>query len=551
MTMEVRPEHAAKLREWASNLPSYAADQLWIAGAGDTLLPLRFNPMQIRLHTALERQKAETGKVRAIILKARQLGASTYIAGRFFHQLHLSSAGKRAFVLAHDQSTAQHLGRMVGLMYESLLPSLRRQALKANDHERTWVNGSRYEVRTGSTPSGGRGGTVTLYHSSEVAYQEHAQAHLTGSARQVHDIPGTEKLYESTAAGPMGPFYDMWRAAVNGQSDYLALFFPWTLEPEYSHPAPRGFTLDPQPPNDEIPSEVEYAQLHGCTNEQMYWRRRQIVDVGGGSNGALLFAREYPITPEEAFLGVATDSFLDPRKVHAALARPTNVTGEVMQHPLIIGVDPSPAHGDSGTAIVWRRGRVAYRIERQATKGLDPEELANWILTNILVRDDFMRMCIDESEGVGHHLVTHLSRLAPGAGKIVGVKFGEQAQDPMRYANKRAEMYDRAGAWINNEGAIVNETSLDTARTIGSELLSVRRHESQDLKLQLEKKSQIKARGLPSPDGADAFVLTFALPDPRPEYGAGGYHRMDTSIRPAAARASHTMQRGGLSRHRR
>ena len=45
-----------------------------------------FNPAQLKLHELIEAQKAKTGRVRVVILKARQLGVSTYVAARLYHR---------------------------------------------------------------------------------------------------------------------------------------------------------------------------------------------------------------------------------------------------------------------------------------------------------------------------------------------------------------------------------------------------------------------------------------------------------------------------------
>ena len=498
---------------WLDSLECYAREQLYIVDKAHAVVPLRLNPMQRELHAKLEEQRKHTGKVRAIILKARQLGASTYIAARFFHKLHLHPHGERAFVLAHDQPTAHLLGRMVGSFYDHLAPDFRRPSLKANDSQRMWDNGSSYEVRTASTPSGGRGGTVTLYHSSEVAFQEHAEAHILGSAQQVGDTAGTEMIYESTAAGPLGPFFEMWRSAETGRRpDLMPLFFPWTLDPAYARTPPAGFVLSQDKPNEHVPCEAEYHEVHGCTLEQMAWRRAKIEEMSSvGGDGAMRFSQEYPITAAEAFGGVAMDTLFDPRIVDMCLSRPTFIGYEESQHPLIVGVDPAPSHGESATAIVWRRGRIAYRIER--LRGLDPEQQA-LRLVEILESEDVARMAIDESEGVGHHLVTHLQRIAAAAGKVIGVKFGGNADDRSRYFNKKAEMAARCGQWMARDAAIVDEISLDLRKSLRAELLSIKRDWTQEKVLRLVSKRWMQTHGVPSPDGAEALFLTFALPDP-------------------------------------
>ena len=59
----------------------YAVKCLKIVAKDGALVPLRLNRAQRAMHAAIERQLAETGKVRALILKGRQQGASTYVEG--------------------------------------------------------------------------------------------------------------------------------------------------------------------------------------------------------------------------------------------------------------------------------------------------------------------------------------------------------------------------------------------------------------------------------------------------------------------------------------
>ena len=74
-------DHAERLD---ADLEYFAANYLKIRPKTGALEPLVFNAAQRELHRKLEEQKAKTGKVRAVVLKARQLGISTYIGGRFF-----------------------------------------------------------------------------------------------------------------------------------------------------------------------------------------------------------------------------------------------------------------------------------------------------------------------------------------------------------------------------------------------------------------------------------------------------------------------------------
>jgi len=88
------------------DLPHYAERCLKIRSKAGRLEPLILNAVQWHIHERLEAQKAETGRVRALILKARQPGVSTYVGARFYWRV-THGRGLRAFILTHrDQATA-------------------------------------------------------------------------------------------------------------------------------------------------------------------------------------------------------------------------------------------------------------------------------------------------------------------------------------------------------------------------------------------------------------------------------------------------------------
>ena len=60
--------------------------------------------------------------------------------------------------------------------------------------------------------------------------------------------------------------------------------------------------------------EVKLAELQGLDDEQLYWRRLKIAELRNED----LFKREYPLTPDEAFMASNFDSFITADLVFAA-----------------------------------------------------------------------------------------------------------------------------------------------------------------------------------------------------------------------------------------
>lgn len=117
---------------------------------------------------------------------------------------------------------------------------------------------------------------------------------------------------------------------------------------------------------------------------------------------------------------------------------------------------------------------------------------------------------VDEG-GVGGGVVDRLRQLGV---PVTGVNFGARPDSGMlqelgglgeRYANKRAEMWGSLREWLRR-GAIPKDQELQ------DDLTGVEYGYNSDNAIQLERKEDMKKRGLSSPDVADALALTFAYP---------------------------------------
>ena len=98
-------EHQRQKRVWRADLETFAREALVIRPAEGAAMPFEFNSVQRKLHALLENQKAETGRVRAVILKARQMGVSTYVGARFYHRMRHDTPGFRTIIMASTATT--------------------------------------------------------------------------------------------------------------------------------------------------------------------------------------------------------------------------------------------------------------------------------------------------------------------------------------------------------------------------------------------------------------------------------------------------------------
>jgi hypothetical protein len=476
------------------DLTCYATRCLTIRTKVATIAPLRLNRAQTYLHERLEAQRAATGRVRAIILKGRQQGCSTYIGARFYHQA-THRRGVRVFILTHVQDATDNLFGMVDRFHQHLPALVKPHTGTANAKELNFdVLDSGYRVGTAGVKDTGRSQTIQLFHGSEVAFWPYADTHGAGILQAVPDAAGTEVILESTASGLGNLFHRMWSDASRGLSAYQAIFIPWFWQDEYRRPVPEGFALDGD--------EHDYQALHGLSLEQMAWRREKIVEL----RGAALFQQEYPATPDEAFAVDAEASFIASTTVRAARLATAEVSATA---PLVIGVDPA-RFGDDHTAIIRRRGRVAFGLERHHKK--DTMEVAG--LCAAIMRAEKPRKMFIDVGGLGAGVVDRLRELGFGAA-IEAVNFGGKPviaeKDHGGPLNRRAEIWSALRDWLD-AGTTEAPVQIPDDDALHADLTGPRYSYDSNQRIKLEGKEHMRARGVASPNDGDALALTFAAP---------------------------------------
>lgn len=477
-------------REFArQNYDIYAQEFLFIRSKSGEIQPLIFNQAQNQLHEKIEKQKAETGRVRALILKGRQQGCSTYVGGRFYHQTS-NYRGLRTFILTHEQEATTNLFNMVERFHSLMHPGLKPSTGASNRKELIFDQlDSGYRVGTAGTKGVGRSSTIQLFHGSEVAFWPFADTHAAGVLQAVPNEPGTEIILESTANGLGNLYHQMWQAAEVGANGYIPIFIPWYIQEEYREPLPEGFE-----PDDD---ETEYMELHGLNLEQIVWRRKKIIELGD----PLLFKQEYPATAAEAFQTTGIESWINSEDVIRARKQEPYKTNV----PVVAGFDPA-REGDDRDAWIYRQGLNAFGLEYKDFKTF-PEKLA-YCIEKLKSDKPYVTTLFIDYGGAGWEIGGML-REAGFDDRIKIVNFGSTAGKKDAYVNKRAEMYGELKKWLANEN---EPPSIPDSNALHADLTAASYGYDSRTRLKLERKAEIKKRFLRSPDGADALALTFAFP---------------------------------------
>lgn len=309
----------------------YMENFLKIRNKQSQLVPFKLNSAQKKLNAIIDRDKKAGKPLRYIILKARQLGMSTYTEGYMFHDTATREL-VNSLIICHEEKATNNLFGMSKLFYEELPSVLKPLTKYSNSKELVFENPttnadeklaepglrSKITLATAGTSDTARSGTYHNIHVSEIAFFPNPKNTMTALLQCVPDAPNTFVCLESTANGIGGYFYDIWNAAVNGENDFTPIFFPWFEDEEYT------FDFRDEEEKDEFIKEVDSVhedstgklvhtdewllkEQFNLTYEQLNWRRKTIANKCGGDLD--MFKQEYPATPDEAFIASGRPRF--------------------------------------------------------------------------------------------------------------------------------------------------------------------------------------------------------------------------------------------------
>lgn len=252
------------------------------------------------------------------------------------------------------------------------------------------------------------------------------------------------------------------------------------------------------------------GRFHGCFNRFKHrWMTRQIDSRTAkmankkqiqqwvddyGEDSDFVRVRVRGVFPRSGSCQLISSSLVD--EASARVLRP-----DVFQHAAkIIGVDVA-RFGDDQCALIKRQGLQAFGLK--SWRGIDTMTYAGLIAQEIV---EFSPDAVFIDLGaMGAGVYDRLIQL--GHKNVIGVNFGGESINKVLYMNKRIEMWALMNEWLKNGGAIPDDVELHTDLTAPEYGFT-----GDKSQMYLEKKEDMKKRGLASPDKGDALALTFAQP---------------------------------------
>ena len=204
-----------------------------------------------------------------LVLKARQVGITTYIAARFFVQT-ITQPGTLSMQVTQDRESAEDIFRIVRRFWENLPDDARKDFLRTSHRNARQLVFPRLDSEyclASATENAGRGRTIQNLHCSEVSRWGRKGDEALASLRAAV-VPGGDIVLESTPNGAGGLFYEEWQRA--DDTGYTKHFFPWWFEEAYVIGTDTLF-----------PPSTEEEKALKLSDPQIAWRRKQWASLRG------------------------------------------------------------------------------------------------------------------------------------------------------------------------------------------------------------------------------------------------------------------------------
>jgi hypothetical protein len=94
---------------------------------------------------------------------------------------------------------------------------------------------------------------IVACRQQRIAFWEDLPVQMAALLQTVPDVDGSEVIIETTADG-YNDFHSLWRKAEAGESEFIPVFLPWSIDPDYRRNVEADFVMDAE--------ESKLAELH-------------------------------------------------------------------------------------------------------------------------------------------------------------------------------------------------------------------------------------------------------------------------------------------------
>lgn len=289
----------------------YAEHVLKIQTKVDGLQPFKLRKVQAKYIDHLK-ENFPNGMIRSIVLKPRQSGFSTVVAGINTHEM-LTRQDERGIIMADKLGRADDIFGIYDTFRNNIksfmLPTPHKKDV-FNSEEIYFENQrSGFSKETQNDPHAGRAASRNWAHLSEFAFYNNADSIDEGVQNSIPLHKRTRIFKESTAFGMGGigaAFFNQWEAANRGDSIYKPFFVAWFEIEDYAIVPDGAFKLTTE--------EEEYMKMFpGITEANLNWRRLKLTEYASSTEQIFTpqerFNQDFPFDDTTAFLSTGRPVF--------------------------------------------------------------------------------------------------------------------------------------------------------------------------------------------------------------------------------------------------
>ena len=323
-------------------------------------IPFKLKRPQRNFTDTLEKMRVDNVPIRAIILKARQMGLSTLTQLYMYWIQNVHKRNWDSVICAHVQDAAKKIRSMYKKAIDKMPPieGEKRTMIPFEGTQNIKLipqRGCTITIGSAETPDSVRSQNPKLAHFSEVAMYPNTTKKGTGDligsiVGAIKRIPYTMIVYESTAKGVGDYFHGEWIKAKEGKTSFAPVFLPWYYDDTYYEDITSNFYNHS---GQKITGTVEdfvlslneyelnlFQNHHECTLENINWYRGKNSEMTSDE----LMKQEYPSDDIEAFQDSGLPAF---RSYHIESLR------KDCKHPVSVGelngdASPTVAKMESG-----------------------------------------------------------------------------------------------------------------------------------------------------------------------------------------------------------
>lgn len=273
---------------------------LWVEDENGRKVRFSIRAEQAELYRELCLQKRAGEPMRIDVLKARQIGFSTFIAALIFSMC-LFRPGAKAAIVADIAEHASNLFRKYRFYYDCLPDEIKPKLIASNAKELVMMhaNGQTSSIRIMvQGDSAGRSGTYQYLHLSECAFWGDLGRTLVSLLQTVSSANPDSMVFFETTGNGYNEYKRRWDMDAAGGTPYKALFYPW-----WTHDA---YRRDPRKLGQLMEHEIALRENLGLDDRQIAFYREKWLEMSGDLD---MLRQEFPSTPTEAFVSTGNSVF--------------------------------------------------------------------------------------------------------------------------------------------------------------------------------------------------------------------------------------------------